>query len=151
MPSDTSFLGWMVSSLTTISSLLIVVTSALIFFGAYKLVSNGRPVASLASYLVLLPVPLLVSICGWIYGSIGSLATIAANPDLVVTNQGIAGGLAASLLSVLFAILATMPAYLVLAYGLIARDFRTPMQGPEVPAKSSTLSSVDVNALPTAQ
>ena len=150
MPSETSFLAWMVSSLTTISSLVILVSASLIFFGAYHLVANKRPVASLASYLVLLPVPFLVSICGWVYGSIGSLATIASSPNSVVTNQGIAGGLAASLLSVLFAILLTMPAYLVLAYGLIARDFRTPSQRAEA-TRASIPNSVGVNALPTAQ
>ncbi len=152
VPSDASFLGWIVSALTTISSLLIVVTSALLFFGAYYLVSNKRPAASLASYLVLLPLPLLISICGWIYGSIASLATIAATPDLAITNQGVAGGLAASLLSVLFAILVSSPTYVVLAYGLIARDFRTPRQGAEIAnpvAKSPTLSSIGTNAIPT--
>lgn len=151
MSSETTFLGWMVSSLTTISSLVILVSASLIFFGAYYLVSNKRPVASLASFLVLLPVPFLVSICGWIFGSIGSLAAIAASPNLVLTNQGIAGGLAASLLSVLFAILVTLPAYAVLAYGLIARDFRTPNQRAEVPTKASTSNSIGVNVLPTAQ
>lgn len=151
MPSETSFLGWMVSSLTTISSLIILVSASLIFFGAYHLVSNKKPVTSLASYLVLLPVPFLVSMCGWIYGSIGSLATIAASSNLVLTNQGIAGGLAASLLSVLFAILVTLPAYSVLAYGLIARDFRTPNQPAEAPSKASTPNAIGVNVFPTAQ
>lgn len=152
--SDTTVLGWMVSSLTTISSLLIVVTAALIFLGAYYLVSNKRPVSSLASYLVLLPLPLLVSICGWIYGSIRSLAAMAATPDLTITSQEIAGGLAASLLSVLFALLVSMPGYMILAYGLIARDFRTPRQGAEIAnsvGKSTTLSSIDANAIPIIQ
>ncbi len=152
VPSETSFLGWIVSALTTVSSLLIVVTAALLFFGAYYLVSNKRPAASLASYLVLLPLPLLISICGWIYGSIASLVTIAATPDLAITNQGIAGGLAASLLSVLFAILVSSPTYVLLAYGLIARDFLTPSQGSEVAnqlAKTRTPVAIGVNAIPT--
>ncbi len=153
VPSETSFLGWIVSALTTVSSLLIVVTAALLFFGAYYLVSNKRPAASLASYLVLLPLPLLISICGWIYGSIASLVTIAATPDLAITNQGIAGGLAASLLSVLFAILVSSPTYVLLAYGLIARDFLTPSQGSDVAnqlAKTRTPVAIGVNAIPTA-
>lgn len=154
IPADMSFLGWIVSSLTTINSLVIVVTAAFIFFGAYYLVSNKRPVASLAAYLILLPVPLVVSVCGWIYGSIASLSAIAATPDLAITNQGIAGGLAASLLSVLFSLVLSMPAYLVLAYGMIARDFRTPDQGAEMAnpsAKSPPVSSISGNAIPVVQ
>ena len=149
---ETSYLGWMVSALDTMSSVLIVVTAGLIFIGAYYLVSKKRPATSLASYLVLLPLPLLISICGWIKGSIASLAVVASSPDLAITNQGIAGGLAASLLSVLFAIFLSLPTYVVLAYGLISHDFQTPSQGNELAnpvAKSPTLSSIGVTAIPT--
>jgi hypothetical protein len=145
-PPGTSFLGWIVSALTTFSSLFILVTAALIFFGACYLVAKKRPVASLAAYLLLLPAPLLAAVCGWIYSSIGSLLAIATTPDLAITNQDIARGLATSLLSVLFAILVSMPTYLVLAYGLIARDFRAPSQGAESAnsaAKSATPGPVE--------
>lgn len=145
---DTSILGWMVSSLTNLTSLVTVLTAALIFYGAYYLVANKRPRALLAAYLVLLPVPLGVAMYATIYGSIRSLLAIAATPDLVVTNQDIASGLAASLMSILFAIIVSMPTYVVLAYGLIARDLRTPGQGAQ--AYSSVTNAPTLgSAVPT--
>lgn len=129
IPPDTSFLGWMVTALSTISTVLVLVAAGMIFVGAFHLVAKKRSPSSLASYLILLPLPAIISICGWIYGSIASLSAIATSPDLVITNQGIAGGLASSLLSVLFAILVSLPTYVVLAYGLLFREFRPPTHG----------------------
>ena len=149
---EMSYLGWMASALTTMSSAFIVVSAGSIFIGAYYLVTKKRPVTALASYLVLLPLPLLISICGWIYGSIASLAAIASSPELAITNQDIAGGLAASLLSILFAILVSLPTYVVLAYGLIARDFRSPSQGKTIAKpveKAPPQSSMGVKPIPT--
>lgn len=146
MPAETSILGWMITALSTFSSLVVVLSAALIFFGAWYLVKNKRPVASLAAYLVLLPVPLLVAVCAWIFGSIKSLMAIAAVPDLAIPSQHIASGLADSLSSVLFAILVSVPTYLVLAYGMLARDFRSPSQGAQSTGsvqKSPTHGAVD--------
>ena len=131
VPPQMSYLGWMVSALSTASSLLVLISAGLIFLGAYYLVSKRRPASTLAPYLILLPLPVIISFCGWIWGSIKSLATIASLPELTTTNQDIAGGLASSLLSLMFAILVSSPTYLILAYGLLSREFR-----PSTPAPS---------------
>ena len=126
---DTSILNWMITSLSTFSSLMVIVVAASMFYGAYSLVKNNRPSSLLAAYLVLLPLPVVIAMLGWMFGSIRSLLAIASIPDLAVTNQDIAGGLASSLLSVMLALLVSAPTYILLAYGLLARGFRTPTQG----------------------
>ena len=129
IPTNTSFLGWMLTALSTPTTVLVLVTAVLIFVGAYRLVSTKRPPSSLAAYLIILPLPIIISVSGWIYGSIASLSAIASSSELVITNQGIAGGLASSLLSILFAMMVSLPTYVALAYGLLSPEFRIPMQG----------------------
>jgi hypothetical protein len=62
-------------------------------------------------------------------GSISSLTVIASAPETVLTRADLAGGLAASLTSLLVAVVLTAPTYFVLVYGLLART-RTPPRSP---------------------
>jgi hypothetical protein len=39
-----------------------LLSAALIFFGAYRLVATGRPSSAYAAYLVLLPLPAIISL-----------------------------------------------------------------------------------------
>jgi hypothetical protein len=64
-------------------------------------------------------------------GSISSLAVMAAAPETVVTRADVAGGLAASLTSVLVAVVVTAPTYFVLVYGLLARTLAPPASPAE--------------------
>jgi hypothetical protein len=118
-------LEFLFGSLSSMWSVLMLLSAALIFFGAYRLVTMGRPVSALAAYLVLLPLPAIISLCGWMKGSISSLTVIASAPETVLTR----GGLAASLTSLLVAVVLTAPTYFVLVYGLLART-RTPPRSP---------------------
>ena len=123
IPPQTSQLGVFLTSLNSTSGVLALLSAALIFFGVcYSLATHRRLVA----YLMLLPLPVIISISGWISGTINSLSVIAASPDLHLTNQDIAGGFATSLMSLYAAILATSPSYFLLAYGLLSRTLNPP-------------------------
>ena len=148
---NTSQLGVILGGLSSFSAILALLSAALIFFGACYLFATKRRPAVLAAYLVLLPLPVIVSISGWISGTIASLSVIAASPDLQITNQDIAGGVAASLISLYAAMLASAPTYVVLAYGLLVRtlnppaDFGTnpanPVRSPVAPQQVATVTA----------
>ncbi len=123
IPPNTTQLGVILNSLNSISGVLMLLSAALIFFGVcYSLATHRRLVA----YLMLLPLPVIISVSGWIFGTINSLRVVAASPDLHLSNQDIAGGLATSLTSLYVAILATSPSYFLLAYGLLSRTLNLP-------------------------
>lgn len=121
-----SQLGWILSTQGSMSSLLVLLSAAAIFAGACYLIASQRPASVLAAYLILLPLPCLISICGWIKGSAASLSVIAMSPDMTLTTADIAGGLAASLMGLLIAFLVSAPTYFVLTYGLLTRTMRPP-------------------------
>ena len=125
LPNRTQ-LEWMLGSLGSVSSLLVLLSAGLILVGACYLVATRRPASVLAAYLVLLPLPSIISVCGWMKGSIASLFVIAATPNLTVTGADIAGGLAASLFELLVAIMLSAPTYFVLTFGLLFRTLRPP-------------------------
>ncbi len=125
-PPNTSQLRVCLDALSSFSAALALLSATIIFFGACYLFATKRCPAVLAAYLVLLPLPVIISISGWISGTIASLSVIAASPDLHVTNQDIAGGFAGSLISLFAAILASAPSYFVLAYGLLTRTLNPP-------------------------
>jgi hypothetical protein len=108
------------------SSLLVLLSAAAIFAGACYLVASQRPASVLAAYLILLPLPCLISICGWIKGSLSSLSVISISPDITLTTADIAGGFAGSLAGLLIAFLVSAPTYFLLAYGLLTRTMRPP-------------------------
>ncbi len=121
-----SQLGWILNSQSSMAALLVLLSAAAIFAGACYLVTSQRPASVLAAYLILLPLPCLISICGWIKGSVASLVVIAATPDIKLTTADIAGGFAASLAGLLIAFLVSAPTYFLLAYGLLTRTMRPP-------------------------
>jgi hypothetical protein len=118
-----SLLGWMLSSLGW-ADLLALTAGLLIFAGACRLVMRKSQPAALAAYLVLLPLPVLISISGTLKGMISSFTVIAATPDLHVTTADFAGGIAVSLLSLFVAMMISAPSYLLLATGLLFRAER---------------------------
>ena len=78
---DTSFFEWTLAGLASVSSILMLLSALLIFVGACYLVATKRRPAVLGAYLVLLPLPVIISLCGWIKGSINSLIVIASTPE----------------------------------------------------------------------
>ena len=140
LPAQTSILGWILSTMS-FSSLFVILSGLALFAGAcYLIATRQRPVV-IASYLVLLPLPVLISICGWIKGSISSLMVIAASPDLQLTTPDIAGGLAAGLLEVFIALLISAPTYFVLAYGLLSSTWDGGKSSPAPVRVSPTKTS----------
>jgi hypothetical protein len=121
-----SQLGWILSTQGSMSSLLVLLSAAAIFAGACYLIASQRSASVLAAYLILLPLPCLISICGWISGSAKSLSVISMYADIKLTTADIAGGLAASLMGLLIAFLVSAPTYFLLAYGLLTRTMRPP-------------------------
>ncbi len=126
-----SLLGWMISSLS-FSSALALLLGLMIFAGACYLIATKRRPAVIAAYMVLLPLPLLVSLCGELKGMVASLTVMAASPEMQVTSADLAGGFANSLFSVLAALLVSTPTYLILATGLLIRTAKTGNESPAV-------------------
>jgi len=126
IPPGTSFGAWMMHVLGTLSSLIILVAGFLIFGGAAYLVATKRRPAVLAAYLVLLPLPVLIAVFGEMRGMVSALTAIASSPGMSVPTEHVAADTAASLVTVLFAMLVSAPTYFVLAFGLLARTLRSP-------------------------
>lgn len=126
IPPNTTMLEFLMGSLGSMWSLAMLLSAGLIFAGAWRLVAGERPASALAAYLVLLPLPSLISLCGWMKGSIASLTAIAATPGADLSQSALAGGLASSLTSLLVAFVVTAPSYFVLVYGLLSRTLKPP-------------------------
>jgi hypothetical protein len=127
-PQETSLVGWMIRVLTTFSfsSLMVLISGLLIFGGACYLIVTKRRPAVLAACLVLLPLPVFIAFFGVMSSVVRSLSVIASSPDLAVSSQDFAGGTAASLVEILFAILISAPTYFVLAFSLLTRTLGSP-------------------------
>lgn len=108
------------------SSLMVIVSGLLIFGGACYVVATRRRPAVLAAYLVLLPLPVLIALCGMMKGLIASLTVIASSPNLPVTTADIASAIANWLLGMFAALLVSAPTYFVLAIGLLVRTLHSP-------------------------
>jgi len=98
IPPGVSNLAWALDALSSISAILAILAGVLIFCGASYLVFAKRRIAVIAAYLVVLPLPVMIALCGWMNGTISSLTVIAASPNLQLTTADIAGGVASSLL-----------------------------------------------------
>ena len=131
-----STLTWMIQSLGSLTSVMVLVSGALIFGGACYLVATKRRPAVLAAYLVLLPLPVLIAFCGIVKGMISSFSVLAM-ADIVVTQRDWAGGVGGSLVEIFFAMLITAPSYFTLAFGLLLRTLNPPTDSiPPTPIRS---------------
>lgn len=122
-----SFLRWVQDAmrLTSLSSLLVLVSSLLIFCGACYLVASRRQSSVLAAYLVFLPLPIVISMYFATSGVVTSLNAIASTPGVSLTTDAVAAATAQLLGEVLFAVLINAPSYFVLAIGLFLRTFNS--------------------------
>lgn len=125
-PAQIPYIAWAAGALSSLTSLMVLVSSLLIFCGACYLVATRRRPTVLAAYLVLLPLPAFIAVCGVMNGMISSLMVISLSPNLTVTTADYAGGTASSLLGILFALLVSAPTYFVLAIGLLVRTLPPP-------------------------
>lgn len=129
--AQTTQLEWILHSQNSVGSLLVLLSAALLFSGTLYLLKTRRPASVLAAYLVLLPLPCLLSICGAIKGTAASLQVIAVSPDLAVTRADWAGGVATWLTGLLIAMLVSAPSYALIAYGLLSRTIRPLSAAPQ--------------------
>lgn len=130
LPGQTTELGWILNSVGNVSTFAALAVGVGLFAGACLLVNRRKAPAVLASYLTLLPLPALISLCGTMKGMIASFTVIAASETVQPTMADFAGGLAASLLSLLLAILISFPTYLLLTINLLVRTARSEPQPP---------------------
>ena len=125
--------------MNSLSSLLSLLAGFLIFCGACYLVKTKRRPSVLAAYLVLLPLPVFISLCGSISGMASSLSVIAASPEATITRTDLAAAMADSLYGLLVVALVSAPTYFVLAVGLLRRVLESPgdSTGPTSPRPES--------------
>lgn len=107
--------------LNSFFSVLVLLSVTLTFVRACYLLATKRPSAALAAYLVVLPVPVFLSLCGLMRGVIASLSVIATTPTSDISNADISAACAVSLSSVFMAVMVSVPTYVVLAIGLLVR------------------------------
>lgn len=118
-PAPRSFLMWMIEATDSVTGLFALVFGLAIFIGACWVVAKSRRTSTIASYLVLLPLPTFVGILGFLKGCAASLSVIAVS-DVHPSSSEWAGGFAASAFLMFVCLMVTLPSYLVLAYGLLA-------------------------------
>ncbi len=96
----------------------ISLSGLVVFIGACLVVSKSKRPAAIVSYLLVVPLPLLIGIHGTIHGLIISLCP-GSHAGLFLTDVGI--GVSVSLCTTLIGMAAAAPSYLVIAIGLLAR------------------------------
>jgi biopolymer transport protein ExbB len=87
---------------------------------------NRRP-GVIASYLVFLPLPLLIGIFGSIQGFIASYSVIAASTSTPKPSE-VAAGISTALFTSFVGLFVSFPAYFVLAFGLFLRAVAWPRE-----------------------
>lgn len=123
-----SLLSWMFESLGLFYALVLPLAGFALFVGACLVVALSRRPAVVAAYLVFLPLPLLIGVCGSLEGFIRSLSIIAmagGTPRAADVAEGISTGLFTSWVG----LLVVFPTYFVLALGLFLRTLLAPANG----------------------
>jgi hypothetical protein len=132
-----SLAGWILDHFAW-TEIFVLLSGLVILWGACKLVSRRRPAAALAAYMVFLPLPLMIAICGILKGMVSSFVVLATADVPVKTTEWF-GGWASLCFSLLFACLVTAPSYFVLAFGLLSRTLQTPPdQANRIPVPSES-------------
>jgi hypothetical protein len=127
-----SYFSWVRESLGAFHGLAILAAGAAVFVGACLVVVKSRRPAVIASYLIVLPLPILVGLTRALSGQISSLAVLSMSPEAVAKVSGcdIAGGVAGGLVPLFVALMVTWPSYLVLAIGLLVRTVFSKTSSP---------------------
>ena len=119
-----SYLKWMLHSLGPFYGLAIPLVGFAVFVGACLVVAMNRRPAVIASYLVFLPLPLLIGLYGSLQGFISSYHLIATSPTSPKPSE-IAAGVSTGLFTVLVGLMVIFPSYFVLAFGLLIRTIQS--------------------------
>jgi hypothetical protein len=122
-PEDKSFLLWLLESLG-LFGMLAVLAGVVIFFGSWIVIFTTRRPAVIASYLVFLPLPLLLAIAGALKGLVGAFSLVGMS-GVEVKQVQIIGALSEALVLPLSALLVTIPSLVIVAFGLFIRTLST--------------------------
>jgi hypothetical protein len=118
-PEQQSFLLWLLECLGLFGALAVLAGMA-IFFGSWIVVFATRRPAVIASYLVFLPLPMLLAVAGALKGLVGVFSVVAmSGTELKQTH--IMGALSETLVLPLSALLVTIPSLVVVGIGLFIR------------------------------
>jgi uncharacterized protein (DUF983 family) len=118
-----SYFQALMNSAGRATCLVILTIGLAAFIGACFVVAKCRP-ATIASCLVLLPLPLIVSVFGLLGGLVQSLLVLSASPESQPTTAQFATAAAASLSPLFLWFTVTLPSYLVLGIGLVLRTLK---------------------------
>ena len=121
-PVGESYISWLIQSLGFFGFMTLL-AGATVFTGACLVVALARRPAVIASYLVFLFLPLVLSIIGALKGCVDSFAVVAISGTELKQSEIIAG-LGETLLMPLIALTVTLPSYFVIAIGLFVRTLR---------------------------
>ena len=119
---ERSYLVWWIKT-GGLVGLLIPVLGLAIFVGAIYVVAMHRRPAVIASYLAIVPLPLLLAPVGALKALLVWCSVIAMS-DVTPSANYWASGMSAILIPVIEGTLATIPSYLVVAIGLFVRTLR---------------------------
>ncbi len=100
--------------------LLTLLSALALFLGACLVVVLARRPAVIAAYLVFLPLPLWFAAIAMLKSNVSAFSVLAVT-GVQLKNSQICAGLAESIIPVLAALMATLPSYLVIAFGLFIR------------------------------
>jgi hypothetical protein len=92
-----------------------------VFVGACIVAVKCRRPSVIASYLIVLPLPLIVGIWGAIEGPMHSLIIMSLCPTVQPSTPEITAGVATTLSTLFISIAVTLPSYLLVATVLIVR------------------------------
>lgn len=121
IPGGTSEYQWWGRAVSDFTGLLVAIAGALIFLCAWLLLATRRRNSALAAYLLMVPIPVVICLIGQMSGMLSSLLVIAATPDRSVPQSDLASGFATTMAQLLFAIMVTIPTYVLLAIALLVR------------------------------
>lgn len=118
-----SYLAWFFEHLGPFYSLVIPVAGLLVFFGACFVVLRSRRPAMIATWLVLVPIPLMIGFQAAVEKQLPVLLAIVIS-GAQPTAAEISEGIASSLVPLYLGMLEMWPAFLVVATGLILRTIQ---------------------------
>jgi hypothetical protein len=119
-PVRQSYLAWMYNALGIKYAALLTLSGLCVFFVVIAAVIFCKRPATLASFLVLLPLPFLIGVFASVEGMIASwsvMATSTTSPN--PSELGL--GISTALFSTLVGLVVTFPSYLLMAIGLPLR------------------------------
>jgi hypothetical protein len=137
-PQDRSFLLWVLQCLGLFGTLA-ALAGLVIFFGSLIIVFATRRPAVIASYLVFLPLPMLLAVAGALKGLV-NVFSVSTMSGIELKQNQITGALAEVLVLPLSALLTIIPSLIVVGLGLFVRTLsaergiaaagRQPQAGP---------------------